>query len=91
MTDIDKKIIITKNKKNDNNGNKGIKIISKNFNIFSDVSNNVYNQREFRDENTKIINNEIKNIRKLLFIIINISFHTKWVNSLPKKGLVIIL
>ena len=61
MTDIDKKIIITKNKKNDNNGNKGIKIISKNFNIFSDVSNNVYNQREFRDENTKIINNEIKN------------------------------
>jgi len=61
MTDIDKKIIITKNKKNDNNGNKGIKIISKNFNIFSDVSNNVYNQREFRDKNTNIINNEIKN------------------------------
>jgi len=61
MTDIDKKIIITKNKKNDNNGNKGIKIISRNFNIFPDVSNNVYNQREFRDENTKIINNEIKN------------------------------
>ena len=61
MTDIDKKIIIKKNKKNDNNGNKGIKIISKNFNIFSDVSNNVYNQREFRDENTYIINNEIKN------------------------------
>ena len=61
MTDIDKKIIITKNKKNDNNGNKGIKIISKNFNIFSDVSNNVYNQREFRDKNTDIINNEIKN------------------------------
>ena len=61
MTDIDKKIIITKNKKNDNNGNKGIKIISKKFNIFSDVSNNVYNQREFRDKNTDIINNEIKN------------------------------
>jgi hypothetical protein len=62
MTDIyKKKIIITKNKKNDNNGNKGIKIISKNFNIFSDVSNNVYNQREFRDKNTDIINNEIKN------------------------------
>jgi len=64
MTDIDKKIIITKNNKNDNNGNngnKGIKIISKNFNIFSDVSNNVYNQREFRDKNTDIINNEIKN------------------------------
>ena len=62
MTDIyKKKIIITKNKKNDNNGNKGIKIISKNFNIFSDVSNNVYNQREFRNKNTNIINNEIKN------------------------------
>ena len=61
MTDIDKKIIITKNKKNDNNGNKGIKIISKNFNIFSDVSNNVYNQHEFRNKNTNIINNEIKN------------------------------
>ena len=62
MTDIyKKKIIITKNKKNDNNGNKGIKIISKNFNIFSDISNNVYNLHDFRVKNTTIINNEIKN------------------------------
>ena len=34
MTDINRKIIITKNKKNDINGNNGIKIISKKLNIF---------------------------------------------------------
>ena len=61
MTNIDKKIIITKNNKNGNNGNNGIKIINKNFNIFSDVSNNVYNQREFRNKTTNSINHEIKN------------------------------
>ena len=62
MTNIDKRIIITKNKKNDINGNNGIKIINKNFHIFSDVSNSsFYNQREFRNETTGIINNEVKN------------------------------
>ena len=62
MTNIDKKIIITKNKKNDINGNNGIKIINKNFHIFSDISNSsFYNQREFRNETTGIINNEVKN------------------------------
>lgn len=65
MTTIDKRdkrIIITKNKKNDYNGNNGIKIISKNFNIFSDISmhsdgNKYYNINEF--QNRDIIKNKI--------------------------------
>ena len=58
MTNTDTKIIITKNNKNGKNGNNGIKIISKNFEIYSDVSNNVYNQREFRNKTTNSINHE---------------------------------
>lgn len=59
---IKNKIIITKNKKNDYNGNNGIKIISKNFNIFSDISihsdgNKYYNINEF--QNQDIIKNKI--------------------------------
>ena len=64
MSDIDKKIIITKNNKNDNNGNKGIKIISKNLNIFSDISinsdgNKYYNINKFNSIHHNIIKNKI--------------------------------
>lgn len=64
MSDIDKKIIITKNNKNDNNGNKGIKIISKNLNIFSDISinsdgNKYYNIDKFNSVHHNIIKNKI--------------------------------
>jgi hypothetical protein len=58
---IKNKIIITKNKKNDYNGNNGIKIISKKFSIFSDLSNSdgnkYYNINEF--QNQDIIKNKI--------------------------------
>jgi len=62
MTNIDKKIIITKNNKNDYNGNNGIKIISKNFNIFSKINtdsdkNKYYDINEF--QNQDIIKNKI--------------------------------
>lgn len=64
MTDIDKKIIITKNNKNGINGNNGIKIISKNLNIFSDISinsdgNKYYNINKFNSIHHNIIKNKI--------------------------------
>lgn len=65
MTDIDKKIIITKNNKNGINGNNGIKIISKDFNIFSKINrtsdeNKYYDINEFHSNiNQDIIKNKI--------------------------------
>ena len=58
MTTIDKKIIIKKNNKNNYNGNNGIKIISKNFNIYPDITlNGRYNIKEFTNiDDTKIKN-----------------------------------
>lgn len=65
MTIIDKRIIITKNNKNGINGNNGIKIISKNFNIFSKINrdsdeNKYYDINEFHSNiNQDIIKNKI--------------------------------
>lgn len=61
----DKRIIITKNNKNDNNGNNGIKIISKDFNIFSKINrtseeNKYYDINEFHSNiNQDTIKNKI--------------------------------
>lgn len=68
MTTIDKRdkrIIITKNNKNGINGNNGIKIISKDFNIFSKINrtndkNKYYDINEFHSNiNQDIIKNKI--------------------------------
>ena len=94
MTTIDKKIIITKNNKNGNNDNSdGIKIISKNFSIFSDLSTNFdegntyYNNKEFNTINRDIIKNKIILSYKYLLSVEGFGINIRDVNLITKYNL----